>query len=303
MIVVVAIAVFSAICFAVGSSLQHRSAGSAPEESKRQMMRTLLRRPSWLVGALLCAAAFGLHAVALSRGDLSLVQPIILSGIVFAVLARSAIDRRLPSRGELGWAVVAWVGLGLFIAVLRPSAARPPDDQRALVLIGIGLILVTGLAVTAGRARRPLLRGALLAAASGISFGLVAGLVKLTTTEAAGVMAVLAHWSTWVLIGVGAAAVLLNQRAYQATRLSVTAPVLNICQLMVSLTFGLVVFSERLFATPPTVLAEVVGLAVMVLAVTRLAVRAGEQPSATSDSPSIRPHDPSLDAAPRAGHR
>ena len=159
MTAVVLVALFSATCFAVGSSLQHRSAGSAPDASKQQMMRTLLRRPGWLVGALLCAAAFGLHAVALSRGDLGLVQPIILSGIVFAVLARSAIDRRLPSRGELGWAAVTWAGLGLFIAVLRPSAARPPDHGRALVLTGTGLALVAGLALLAGRVRRPLLRG------------------------------------------------------------------------------------------------------------------------------------------------
>ena len=122
--------------------------------------------------------------------------------------------------------------------------------------------------------------------------------MKLTTTEADGVTPVLTHWSTWMLIGVGAAAVLLNQRAYQATRLSVSAPVLNICQLMVSLTFGLVVFGERL-ATPPTVIAEVIGLAVMMLGVTRLAGRAVEQPSATSGStPTREPHAPSLDAAP-----
>jgi hypothetical protein len=305
MIVVTLIALSSATLFAVGSSLQHRSAGSAPDGSKRQMMRTLLRRPGWLAGALLCAAAFGLHAVALSQGDLSLVQPIILSGIVFAVLARSAIDRRLPSRGELGWAVVTWAGLGLFIAVLRPSAGRPPDDQRALALIGIGLILVAGLALTAGRCvRRPLLRGALLAVASGISFGLVAGLVKLTTTEADAMMSVLTHWSTWLLIGVGAVAVLLNQRAYQATRLSVSAPVLNVCQLMVSLSFGLIVFGERLFATPPILLAEVVGLAVMVLGVTRLAGRATEQPPPASESPSTRENDvPSLDAVTGSEHQ
>ncbi len=280
MYVVVLIALASAALFALGSSLQHRSAGSAPTESKRAMVATLVRRPGWTIGALLCAAAFGLHALALSRGDLTVVQPIILSGIVFAVFARSAIDRRLPSRGELGWAGVTWAGLALFIGFLRPSAPKTPVDDLALLLIGVGLVVVAVLGLIARRsAGRPLRRGVLLATAAGTCFGLVAGLVKLTSTEAsAGIAAVLTAWSTWVLVGVGATAILLNQRAYQSTRLSVTAPVLNIAQLLVSLAFGLVVFGERLFSSVSTLAFEAVGLAVMVFGITRLTGRAAAEP-------------------------
>jgi glucose uptake protein GlcU len=88
------------------------------------------------------------------------------------------------------------------------------------------------------------------------------------------------------LIGVGVSAILLNQRAYQATRLSVSTPVLNICQLVVSLTFGLAVFRERLFTSPLVVVAEVLGLAVMVLGVTRLASRAAAGPGIEPDKAS-----------------
>jgi cytochrome b561 len=129
------------------------------------------------------------------------------------------------------------------------------------------------------RSGRPLVRGVLLATASGILFGLVAGLLKLSTLGASqGVLHLLSRWPTWALIAVGVGAILLNQRAYQATRLSVSTPVLNICQLVVSLTFGLAVFRERLFTSPLVVVAEVLGLAVMVLGVTRLASRAAASP-------------------------
>ena len=280
MVSVVLVALSSAALFAVGSSLQHRSAGSAPAGSKRRMVRALLQRPVWLVGAGLCAAAFGLHAEALNLGDLTVVQPIILSGIVFAVLARSVIDQRLPSRGEMGWAVVTWVGLALFIGVLRPSAPRPPEEARALVVVATGLVAAALLAVLARRGRgRPLVRGLVLAAASGVLFGLVAGLLKVTTVESQeGILHLLTRWSSWALLGAGAGAILLNQRAYQATRLSVSTPVLNVCQLVVSLTFGWLVFQERLFASPLTVVVEASGLAVMVLGVTRLAGRAAASP-------------------------
>jgi hypothetical protein len=285
-VVVVLVALSSAALFAVGSALQHRSAGSAPSDSKRRMLSTLVRRPGWLVGAGLCAAAFGLHAIALSLGDLSVVQPIILSGIVFAVAARSIISRQLPVRGEVGWALVTWAGLAVFIGMLRPTPPRSPDEVRALLAAATGVATAALLALLARRYReRPLWRGVLLAAASGMAFGLVAGLLKLSTVEGQqGLLHVITRWPPYALLAVGAGAVLLNQLAYQSTRLSVSTPVLNICQLAVALTFGLVVFHEQLFSSPLALVVEVLGLAVMVLGVTRLARRAAVNPGTEPES-------------------
>ena len=88
--------------------------------------------------------------------------------------------------------------------------------------------------------------GLLLGAAAGTLFGLVAGLLKLVTVQAqSGLGHALGHWSLWVLVVVGVCAVLLNQRAYQNARLSITAPMLNIAQVLVAITFGIIVFGER----------------------------------------------------------
>ena len=46
----------------------------------------LARRPSWLVGIGLSAVAFGLHSAALALGSFALMQPIVVSATVFAVL-------------------------------------------------------------------------------------------------------------------------------------------------------------------------------------------------------------------------
>ena len=122
----------SATLFALGRALQHRSAGSAFSSSKRRIAATLLRRPGWMLGAALCATAFGLHASALARGDLTVVQPVILTGIIFAVFARAAIEGRRPGRREMLWAVVTWAGLALVIALLNTGAPRPPDLMEAV---------------------------------------------------------------------------------------------------------------------------------------------------------------------------
>ena len=63
---------------------------------------------------------------------------------------------------------------------------------------------------------------------------------------------------------------LLNQRAYQATRLSVSAPVLNIVDVLVAVTFGSTVFHEHLFRSPEQLVVELVGRNMIVVGVWRL---------------------------------
>ena len=95
-------------CCSLASATLSRSAAHSStarqgrrSSSKRRIAATLLRRPGWMLGAALCATAFGLHASALARGDLTVVQPVILTGIIFAVFARAAIEGRRPGRREM----------------------------------------------------------------------------------------------------------------------------------------------------------------------------------------------------------
>src|SRR4051812_21831006 len=88
--------------FAVSTSVQHQAAEGAPASAKGPLglVRYLLGRPTWLVGQVMAVVGFAMHAAALHYGPIALVQPIVISGIVFAVPLRAAISRRLPSRQE-----------------------------------------------------------------------------------------------------------------------------------------------------------------------------------------------------------
>lgn len=282
--VAVGVALTSALLFAIGSSLQHRSAESHQATSKTRLLTGLLGRREWLFGALLSAAAFALHATALHLGSLSLVQPVIVTGIVFTVIVRAAIDRRRPSRSTIAWAGLTWAGLVLFIATLKPGPDHRPDDSLALIVTGIGVVLAAALVLLARGTRRRVRRGLLLATAAGVLFGLVAGLVKLSTSAAnQGVLHLVTQWAPWVLIAVGLGAVGLNQLAYRSTRISVTTPVLNIAQLLVAMTFGFVIFSEKLLDSPTSIVAQLVGLAAMGFGVARLARSADDGPAESAD--------------------
>ena len=81
---------------------------------------------------------------------------------------------------------------------------------------------------------------------------------------------------------------LLNQRAYQNARLSITAPMLNIAQVLVAITFGIIVFGERFDGSTLAFVAEIAGLVLMGIGIWQLAA----QP--TSGSPTDeQPSDPS----------
>jgi drug/metabolite transporter (DMT)-like permease len=264
----------SAACFAGGSALQHRvaSASSASEESRAGFVARLVRRPLWLVGLGLSAVAFALHALALSRGDLALVQPVIVSGIVFAVLFRAGLDRRWPQRRTMVWLILTWAGLALFLLVRPEPTTNSVHDTLAPVFVLVGGVVAVAAMLVARRSQEDRRRGLLLGAAAGLLFGLVAGLVKLVLDQVNhGWDQVVTHWSFWILLVVGAWAILLNQRAYQATRISVTASALNITQVVVALAFGVVVLGEKAGSSVGEVVGQLVGLSVTILGVRNLA--------------------------------
>ena len=248
-LVAIALALLSALTFAISTSVQHEAAENAPASARGPfgLVGYLLRRPSWLVGQVLAIVGFAVHAAALHFGPIALVQPIVISGIVFAVPVRSAISRRLPSRREVRAVAVTALGLAVFLVASDPS----PGDRAGLGLAPVALsVLGAAIAAGAGLAARlghhQVRRAFFLGVASGVLFGLVAGLLKLALQELAegGVTRLLTVWPTWALVVAGGAGVLGNQLAYRAARLSASMPVLNIVDGLVALAFGYIVFNE-----------------------------------------------------------
>ncbi len=282
-------ALASAIGFAAGSALQHRVASgpSASDESRTGFIVRMVRHPMWLIGLVLSAAGFGLHALALSKGDLALVQPVIVSGIVFSVLIRAGLERRWPPRRTMIWLVATWAGLALFLLVRPTATTNAVHSSLAPLFVLIGALLVIVATLVARRARHDRLRGLLLGSAAGLLFGLVAGVLKLVLVEAShGWGRVFTHWPLWTLLAVGAWAILLIQWAYQATRISLVAPAVNISQVLVAIAFGVLVMGEQVGSSVGVVAGEVVGLTLTILGVRKLAaLPTSAQETGASDVP------------------
>lgn len=283
-------AVASATGFAASTSLQHHAAGnaSARTEGLAAFVRHLLATPTWLLGQFLALMSFFLHAVALHFGPLALVQPIVVSGVVIAVPARSMMSRRWPSAHELTAVGVATAGLAVFLVASDPSQGSDASPSWGPLLFALGGIVVALTAVWASvMTSTPKRAAGYLGVSAGVFFGVVAGLVKLTIDVGVndGALAVLTTWPVYLLLLCGAGGILSNQRAYTLAALSASLPVLNIVNVVVALVFGLLVFDEVPAHTPLAVLLQVgalVTVTVGLLMVARVeeeveAVEAGER--------------------------
>jgi hypothetical protein len=265
----VTLALMSAATFAISSSVQHQAAEKAPASAASvfALLGYLVRRPPWLVGQVLATCAFALHASALHAGPIAVVQPIVVSGIVWAVPARAAISRRLPSLTELRAVLVTALGLAVFLVASDPTEGTPAGLGAGTIALAAGGV-VAALAANVAAARvsdDPRRKAFVLGCVGGVLFGLVAGFMKLALQElnTGGVDAMLTAWPTYALLLVGAGGVLTNQRAYRTAGLSASMPALNIVNGLTSLVFGFTVFSEVPRHSPLFLVIEVGALACM----------------------------------------
>jgi drug/metabolite transporter (DMT)-like permease len=274
----------SALCFATSSVLQQHGAARAPRGSglHLDLLRHLVTRPIWLAGLTAAVGTLILQALALSSGELVLVQPLLIAGLLFALPLSVVLERRRPSLQEWGWAAALVAGLVTFLVAARPrSGPALPNDQR-LWQFGVVVLAVAGAVAILGSALGGRHRAVLLGSATGLTYGVTAALLKYSCALAAreGLGWLLTSWPPYALVVVGAAGILLNQAAYQAGPLCGALPALAIFDPLTAVLFGIGTFGEHLDSAALSVVGEVGGFALMALAIIRLAgLAAGRHPT------------------------
>ena len=160
--------------------------------------------------------------------------------------------------------------------VADPTLGHAPLGERSAILVTVSGVVVAVLAAgCAGRCRRDERTALLLGISSGVFFGLVAGLLKLTVVRLASTsqpLDLLGSWTTLAVVVLGTAGVVTTQRGYTAARMSASMPVLNVTDVLVALLFGAVVFDQVPAHDPGALLGEVLAAGLMILGLRRLAL-------------------------------
>jgi drug/metabolite transporter (DMT)-like permease len=263
----VIIAVLAAIAagssFSIGAVLQQSAARSVPEDKALswRLLATLVRRPIWLLGIASDFVSFGLQALALAFGPLALVQPLLVTGLLFALpVAVRLRKRRLGLREWIGTLAVAG-GLAMFLAAASPSAGtdQPTTAKWIGIIIAIGALMIVATAI--GRATSGTLRPSMYAVAAGASFGLLAALTKTSTSLLShGAVTFFTSWQPYSMAVVAALGAIVQQSAFQAGPLPVSLPVMDSMEPTVATLLGVVAFGEAISLSVGALVVESIGV-------------------------------------------
>lgn len=263
MSIAVVAALASAFCYASASVAQQQATlREAPSGSRHaRLLVNLVRKPLWLVGALGSALAYLLHAVALGNGSLTLVQPLLVTGLLFALPMEAIVMKRRVALVEITGVVLVTGGLALFLLAASPGkgAVDPPTDTW-LWLTGGTLTAVVALSLIAGKNAGGR-RAACLGAAAGVAFGLTSALTKTCAGQISGGLGPLfSQWQLYALVVSGGLGVLYAQSAFQAGPLGIGLTMLSVLEPLVGIGFGLVAFDEPVQSNGLAITLQILGV-------------------------------------------
>jgi drug/metabolite transporter (DMT)-like permease len=272
-------ALAGAAVYGVTGVLQQRSARKVQGEPTNQVgfVRGLIGQPLWLFSTIGSVAGFGLQGLALGTGPIVLVQPLLVTGVLFAALTGFLLGHRAVDWPLMGSLVLTAGGLAAFLLVARPSAGNATLTVAEVLPLAIALFVLLVACVWLALRTSGLARALSLALASGIVYGVTAAVAKVTISEfqARGVVGGLTHWSLWALVVLGPLGFLLNQNAFRESELvSPTLAVITVTDPLVGIGIGVLWLDETIWGTAGAVVGEVLGLAAMALGVWLVAHRA-----------------------------
>jgi drug/metabolite transporter (DMT)-like permease len=269
-----AFAIFSgllaAFWAAVGIVVRQRAAQAVPgdEALSTTMATTLVRQPLWWAGTLAAVAGYAFQALALAHGSLLLVQPLLVSALLFALPLSARLSRQRVSRGDWGWAVLLTAGLAVFVLVGQPHEGhnRPPIPAWTLAL-AVTVPLVSGCVAAAHRTAGRV-RAMLLAVAVAVLLGMIAVLTKICTHRFAtgGWHHLLTVPAPYLLVALAVTVTVVQQSAFHAGALQMSVPIMLVGEPIVAVLLGVVVLGEYLTAKGPAALILVLAVLAMLAA-------------------------------------
>jgi hypothetical protein len=280
MFFVVFFGLLAAFLFALSAAIEQRAARensrryAAPAGSTRlakvmvpllQLARRLLRSPLWLAGWAINLVGFMAQAVAIHLGSVALVQPLLVTQLLFAVPLAARMSRRPISQRDTLSAIAVCGGLAIFLAVrgIAPLDAEPIRWRIFLAAMSAGGLVCLLVARSAGRP--PFEQTMLIATAAGLCFAMSAVFIKLTATDLVerGVVATALDWPGYALAASTATGLVLEQGAFAAGSLPTAVAAMTITNTLASYTVGVLAFHVAL-PTSPGALAGIAGAGALV---------------------------------------
>ncbi|RRO18890.1 hypothetical protein EIL87_05105 [Saccharopolyspora rhizosphaerae] len=269
LVIAVPSAVVGAASFGMASAIQHRVTKQVPEGAtlSPRMLWDLVRKPIWVLSIGTVVVGLSLQVVALAFGPLVLVQPVLVTSVLFGAAFSAWLAQRRMDRVLALGALSCAGGLAAFLVLAQPSGhgsefTGAPVLPLALVL---GLLVVLSL----GAARwLPGEFGVIgLAVATGVLYGVTAGLMRVVAGQfrTGGLVEPFGHWTLYAVCVIGPMGFLLSQRTFQRGRLiSPSLAVITTVDPLASAAIGVSWLGESIESSPAILAGEAVAAALMI---------------------------------------
>jgi drug/metabolite transporter (DMT)-like permease len=257
------LALIAAFLFALAAALQQKGALNLPTISLAQPMSLvrLAGETTWLLGTLALLTGYLFQAGALDRGRLSVIQPLLVTTVVFALPLGYFLTKQHVGRREVAGAVVIIVGLGLFVYFGNPAGGNEnASNLQWAVAIGL-LSVVSALLLVFGGSGGLSMKAAVYGTVAGILFGLSSALTKPTLDFLhESVRTMLSHWECYALAVAGVLGFVLQQVSLGTGRLAPSVATVSVANPVVGILIGILLLDERLSRPRWHIVVAVVGL-------------------------------------------
>jgi drug/metabolite transporter (DMT)-like permease len=243
------LALLAALSNALTSLLQRMGVEDAPEDSalKLSLLTHAMKRGVWLLGFAFMVASFIMQAVALHLGDLSVVQPILTTELLFLVVLLATWFRFGIGLREWLGCVAAAGGLAGFLIFAQPGGGNLHPSNLGWLVAGSvcgGVIVVAVMLALRGPRWW---RAAMFGAAGAVGFAFTAALIKRVGDFVVGDWTqMFTHWQTYALALAGVGSVFLAQNAFHAGPIAASQTALVLVDPLASMANGIGLFGDNL---------------------------------------------------------
>lgn len=279
-----ALAVAAALMVGIGDVVQQRSAQQVTDQpvGTVALFRRLLRDRRWWAGSLVAAAGFGFQAAALGVGSVVLVQAILVTSLLFALVISARVNHRRVTRRQGFWAVLLVAAVAVILTVGDPQAGTPRGSLQTWTIVGLVMGPALILCVIGARMFPGSVGALLLGLMSGSLWGLFSVVTKGVVDQLdRGIPALLRTPEMYVLIAVAIAATAWEQSAFRAGPLTASLPAVTVAEPVVGSLLGVTVLGEALHTNGVGLAA--LGVSIVVMAAATVALAHSQAASAPTD--------------------
>ena len=265
----------AAVLLGVGFVLQQYAAEQEPESRflHLRILTDLLRKPRWLLGIGCMVAGYGLTAWSIDHLELTLVEPLLATYLVWALVLAVPLSRQRLKVTEVIGALILITGVGLVsasrsITPIGLDFGSLSHWYAAAIIAGVALV-----AVMIGHRRTGQVRATLTGLAAGLVFGIQDALTRQTLTGLQGNSwtVLFTTWSAYALIAAGIVGIWLMQNAFSAAPLHASLPAIAAGEPLAGIALGILVFGNRVQVTPGLLAIEAGGIAALIIGVIAVA--------------------------------